>query len=390
MKNIYKLSLFLFISIFVFFIMVISYSVSASNGVDALKEYNDCIERPNEVLKQTAVYQECTYNGVTDLECLEKTTEYQEYLIAKEESYTKCEEEYQKKLNEEDDSQIPDNNMQNKQDLEKNKEIISKAIKLVNDKYRKVPINILENAVKKYQDEGLLPEQADVSSEELITQRQSSFTEIENNLIQSMQKTTNMRVLILEGDVEMKIPGSKEWTILKQGDQIPNGATIFTGMDSNLLVVFGGVGVAKILSFSEITFNQEGIQQAVEKGNVATELKLRVGDIEVRVDKGTYSPTMQVETPQSVTSVRGTHFWVSSDEKDNSTITGVYEGEVEVIDIQSRQSIIISPISDGTPQIAVSINASSKESSSKLLLIIVIALLFLGLLGYFIYKKFFS
>lgn len=168
----------------------------------------------------------------------------------------------------------------------------------------------------------------------------------------------------VKGEPEMQVPGSGEWVTLKKGDTIPPGARIFTGMDDDLLVSLPGVYIVKVRSLTDITFSQTGISKALSKGELITHLDLRTGDVEVQVEKGTYQASMQVQMPQAVVGVRGTHFWVSYDEAKRLGVVGVYEGEVAVDDLFRGRRTLLTPAKDKTPRVIVMVPA---EANSQLL-----------------------
>lgn len=126
------------------FLLVLINFASAYDAVDALKEYYDCMEEPNEALKQTVAYQKCTDPNNAEVDCIYKTKEYKEFLIAKEEAYTKCEEEYQRKLSgeyvpeepSETESETPSENLQITQEetstsISTHEKLVDKLLKAV-------------------------------------------------------------------------------------------------------------------------------------------------------------------------------------------------------------------------------------------------------------------
>ena len=173
-----------------------------------------------------------------------------------------------------------------------------------------------------------------------------------------------MSVWSVVGEPEMQVPGSDEWVILKKGDAIPKGARIFTGMDDDILVVLPGSYVVKVRGFSDITFNQTGISKALGR-ELINHLDLRNGDVEVQVEKGTYQGSMQVQMPQMVAGVRGTHFWVSYDETKRLGAVGVYKGEVAVDDLFRGTRTLLTPAKDETPRVIVMSSADSASAQDQ-------------------------
>lgn len=165
------------------------------------------------------------------------------------------------------------------------------------------------------------------------------------------------KVFSLEGDVDVLIPGETEWRTLKQGDIIPAGSRVFTGMDSDLLINFPKYGVAKVRSFSDFILDQNTVDESCREGSrtpLLYHLDLRSGEAEFRVEpQWNYQGSMQVTTPSATNAVRGTHFWVSYDSVKNISVTGVYKGTVAVTDLATGKTMNLQPRLDGTSGIAI-------------------------------------
>lgn len=165
--------------------------------------------------------------------------------------------------------------------------------------------------------------------------------DIEQVRKQAWQPDSPYRADIIKGQVQIKLMGSNEWTDLKQGDKIPLGATIFTGMDSTTILSLRDEGVVEVLPFTQIYMSTYGLEQAAKTGKTTTDIGLRTGEIEVNVGRGVYTSSLQVHTPTAAAGVRGTHFWVKHDKDKNVTTVGVYEGMVEVKARNGKTSVII-------------------------------------------------
>lgn len=182
----------------------------------------------------------------------------------------------------------------------------------------------------------------------------------------------------LKGDADIKYPGTDEWVPLKTGDIIPPGSTLFTGMDATLVLSLQDKGVFQMLPFTEIVVSEETV-----KGASHTDIKLNTGDIEVSVEGGVYTGTLQVQTPSVVAGVRGTHFWVSYDKDKRLSVAGVYEGKVEVTSRGSDKSVTISPDGDKPGVVMV----TQKLSITKLVITGLVLLVILGGIIWFIKRK---
>lgn len=187
----------------------------------------------------------------------------------------------------------------------------------------------------------------------------------------------------LRGQAQIKLPGQSEWQDLKEGDYIPPGATIFTGMDTTTVLRIRDKGAIQVQSFTEITVSEKGLEEAVKKGQTYTEIKLRTGEVELNVEGGVFTATLQVQTPSVVAGVRGTHFWVSYNKDKKLSTVGVYKGEVEVKTLGSNKPILVSPNGDKPGVVAV----IQKLSAVKLILAGLVTVATLGGLVFLFKKK---
>lgn len=178
-------------------------------------------------------------------------------------------------------------------------------------------------------------------TEEIIQQYQAEQKALYEGPIESPY-----RLDIQNGDIAIKLPGQTEWSTLKQGDRIPSGSTIFTGMDSTTVLSIRDKGIIQVQSFTEITVTEKGLEEAAKTGQTYTDIELRTGEVELNVPGGVFTGSLQVHTPNSTTGVRGTHFWVSYDKDKKLSTTGVYKGEVEVTAKGSDQFVLVSPNGD--------------------------------------------
>lgn len=198
------------------------------------------------------------------------------------------------------------------------------------------------------------------------------------------QQDSPFRLDILNGQVQIKLPGQNQWSDLKQGDRIPSGSTIFTGMDSTTVLSIRGKGVVQVESFTEITINEKGLEEAAEAGQTFTDIDLKTGEIEVNIESGVFTaPILQVNTPSVVAGVRGTHFWVNYNKDKRISTVGVYEGEVEVTAKGSDQTTLVSPNGDKPGVVVV----SQKLSTVKLLIAGAVAVIIIGGIVFFLKKR---
>lgn len=178
--------------------------------------------------------------------------------------------------------------------------------------------------------------------------------------LREIPQTTPYSIDILNGQAQIKLPGQNDWSDLKQGDKIPPGSTVFTGMDTTTVLTIENKGVVQIAPFSEVIINESGLEQATLNKELFNDIQIDKGEIEVNIESGVFTaPILDVHTPNATTSVRGTHLWVSY--KDNQTVVGVYEGKVEVKTKDGRVKEV-TPNSDQPGVIVI----SQKLSSVKL------------------------
>lgn len=208
----------------------------------------------------------------------------------------------------------------------------------------------LANLVKEFEVRGI---EAQESLE--FREREAKLTEEMVSQLKQDAQDSPYRLDILNGQTQIKFPGQNEWSDIKQGDKIPPGSTIFTGMDTTTVLSIQGKGVVQILPFTEITISEQGLEQASQEKKTTTEIDLNTGEIEVNVESGVYTaPLMQVDTTNVVAGVRGTHFWVSHNKDKKVSIVGVYKGQVEVKAVGNDQATLVSPNNDKPGVVIVS------------------------------------
>lgn len=180
-------------------------------------------------------------------------------------------------------------------------------------------------------------------TEEIIKKAQADWDRLFNP---AAPEISPYRLDILEGKIQIKLPGQSQWSDLKQGDLIPSGSTIFTGMDTTTVLSIKNKGVVQVLPFTEIVISETGLEQAADEKKTTTDIELIKGEIELNIDRGMFGPSFQVFTTNAVAGVRGTHFWVSQPQGAKTSTIGVYQGEVEVKDRNNNASTIVAPNED--------------------------------------------
>ena len=207
--------------------------------------------------------------------------------------------------------------------------------------------------------------------EELLDREPDVTDEVVNQL---RQKTHDSPYVldILKGQAQIKYPGQNSWVDLKEGDKIPTGSTIFTGMDTTTVLNIQDKGVIEVLSFTELTISEKGLEQAAKESKTTTDIRLKTGEIEVNVDQyfpssgpsGSQGWGMSIYGPYYSAAIRGTHFWVKQEKEKQFTTVGVYKGTVEVKPKGSDMPAIITPNGNKPGMIII----SQKLSTTKLVI----------------------
>jgi hypothetical protein len=122
------------------------------------------------------------------------------------------------------------------------------------------------------------------------------------------------------GQVEVLLPGEKEWKLAKQGTVLLAGTHIKTQEDSSAILSFGDMSTFVLKPESEVI-----IATLPEK---ESKLKLVAGNIWVNVKKMVKDGSMSMEMNQAVCGIKGTTF-VGEVKKDGTSTLKVIEGSVE-------------------------------------------------------------
>lgn len=167
---------------------------------------------------------------------------------------------------------------------------------------------------------------------------------------------------IVDGEAQMRLPGSDEWVPLTQGTEIPLYTEIFTGLDTTTVLTVPGVGAIQLESFTNIELGERGIRQGIQTGSIFSDMSLKTGEVEIYIEPDTENSlppavngigVTQDGTPFYAAAVRGTHFWMENNLEKGYGLVGVYEGEVVVTDIASGKVYSVQPDADGTPGVIV-------------------------------------
>ena len=136
----------------------------------------------------------------------------------------------------------------------------------------------------------------------------------------------------LAGTVEIKKPGSADWTAARAGDQLEKAAILSTGFKSSAVLVIGD----STLMVKPLT--RLSLDELLEQDNAETvNLGLRTGRIQASVTPpADHKTNLTVRTPTATASVRGTRFSM------NPVSLKVTEGSVwyEPVSAQGRPTLV--------------------------------------------------
>ncbi len=144
-----------------------------------------------------------------------------------------------------------------------------------------------------------------------------------------------------QGDVQFQEAEIDSITMLKIGAKLDNGDWVHT-LDSAfaVLIFTDDKSLLKLREKTEITI--EGKRD--ENSSIAKRISMEIGELYTKVEQ--QRGTLQIATPTSVASVKGTRFWVVVME-DGTTKVVTLEGLVELMNRLSGEIIEIRPGEQG-------------------------------------------
>jgi hypothetical protein len=143
-------------------------------------------------------------------------------------------------------------------------------------------------------------------------------------------------VMKVTGDVQIKKAGTSKTGQLTFGTTLDNGDWIRTGTDGKVKLIFtDDKSLINLNPNTEVTINGTRDDQA----NIAKRVNMEVGEIFAKVAK--QRGTLEIATPTSVASVKGTDFWVVVDE-DGTTYVVTLDGLVELLNRLTGQTVQVS------------------------------------------------
>jgi len=146
------------------------------------------------------------------------------------------------------------------------------------------------------------------------------------NLLQA-EEAIVVKVVKVEGKVELLLPGEKDWKECRKGDILSPGSEIKTGKNSRAVIKFADFGVTTLFANSKMKLKSSSLKENKYKASVF----FSAGKIWTIIKKPFVKETNFIlETPNALTGVRGTIYFVQYIPQNEFTRVGVIEGEVGV------------------------------------------------------------
>ncbi|MBM3329702.1 MAG: FecR domain-containing protein [Calditrichaeota bacterium] len=143
--------------------------------------------------------------------------------------------------------------------------------------------------------------------------------------------------LKVNGNVQLKKAGTDRQIPLKFGTPLDDGDWVRTGADGFATIIFtDDKSQIKLTANTEVTVEGKRDDQA----NIAKRVSMEVGQVFAKVSQ--QRGALQIATPTSVASVKGTEFWVIVFD-DGTTQVVTLEGLVELLNTQSGRIVEVRP-----------------------------------------------
>jgi len=150
--------------------------------------------------------------------------------------------------------------------------------------------------------------------------------------------------LKVTGDVKLKKAGTDRTLPLKFGTTLDDGDWIRTGDDGYAMLIFtDDKSQLKLTARTEVVI--EGKRDA--SSNISKRISMEVGQLLAKVEQ--QKGSLQIATPTSVASVKGTEFWVIVFD-DGTTQVVTLQGLVELLNTQSGRVVDVRPGERGESQ----------------------------------------
>ncbi|MBI5524916.1 MAG: FecR domain-containing protein [Deltaproteobacteria bacterium] len=137
------------------------------------------------------------------------------------------------------------------------------------------------------------------------------------------------------GKVEVRLPGEKEWTVLRTADSVFQGSTVKTGKESRARFLMTDKSVLMVDEQSEFEINDYSLT-AERQSSLLTMFKgkmIAVVTKALTAGKSRY----EIRTPTAVAGVRGTYLGLEVAEAEGRTELWVLSGKVNLKNLLERQ-----------------------------------------------------
>ena len=146
-------------------------------------------------------------------------------------------------------------------------------------------------------------------------------------------------VLAIDGDgrgVEVQTEGRKDWTGVSGGDIIPEtGGYIQTDFDTEVTLVMPDGSIITIGELSQV-------QLDLRPRPLGAKLELKLGDMNLDINPGTFSADMQIRAGNNTGAVRGTHFGVAYNPDTDVAVYEIYDGTINVTSDKTGKTVALS------------------------------------------------
>ena len=161
----------------------------------------------------------------------------------------------------------------------------------------------------------------------------------------------------VQGSVDLKEVGKKEFKVLKAGTILADGDKIRTGKTGFAVVIFiDDKSILKIKGDSEAVITGKRTAASISK--------------KINMDGGTIRATISqqdvdfvIQTPTSVASVKGTDFWMISDPFQGDQVIGI-EGLISLVNMETGQEVDVSEGMTGNSTLDGQVVASETDPES--------------------------
>ena len=134
---------------------------------------------------------------------------------------------------------------------------------------------------------------------------------------------------VIGDEIEVDIDGNGNFVEAEEGMLLTNKSIIVTGMDSSIVIDFAKRGKVRVGEMTDFSVDE----YIITTNGMTADTSLKVGDVDVEVDRRFKEVDFSVSTSTCVSSVRGTKFHISYKKLPSETTVCVSEGEVKITPI---------------------------------------------------------